>query len=192
MITKGECYLIIGYRHCWWQTTKSPTMVNNSDTVQKIVIQIELVGFYAAESYHLVTVATWSLKRQWIKVTSDVIEKEGKIKSHTQHMNTEHTQFIVRPFGNWLNGKAHDTADTVLHARCTNAGCQVIWATEFWMLIPNICGSSVWNLLHITLLVPRILSWLLHLWRICGPLCYTAHLLWNAAMLSNTSKTSEN
>jgi len=50
-------------------------MANNSDTVQKIVIQIELVRFYAAESYDLVTVATWSLERQWIKVTSDVIEE---------------------------------------------------------------------------------------------------------------------
>jgi len=63
-------------------------MANNPDTVQKIVVQIELVGFYAAESYDLVTIATWSLKRQWIKVTSDVIEEEGKIKSNTQHMNT--------------------------------------------------------------------------------------------------------
>jgi len=60
------------------------------------------------------------------------------------------------------------------------------------MVIPNICGSSVWNLLHITLLVPRILRWLLHILRICGPLYYTTHLLCNAAMLSNTSKTSEN
>jgi hypothetical protein len=70
-------------------------MTNNSDTVQKILIQIELVRFYAAESYDLVTVATRSLKRQWIKVTSDAIEEEGKIKSHTQHTNTEYTQFIV-------------------------------------------------------------------------------------------------
>jgi hypothetical protein len=88
VIAQGECYLIIGYWLCWWQTTKSPIMANNSDTVQKIVIQIELVGFYAAESYDLVTVATWSLKRQWINVTSDVREEERKIKSHTQHMNT--------------------------------------------------------------------------------------------------------
>jgi hypothetical protein len=69
-------------------------MLNNSDTVQKVVIQIELVRFYAIESYDLVTIATWSLKRQWIKVTSDVIEEERKIKSNTQHMNTEHTQSI--------------------------------------------------------------------------------------------------
>jgi hypothetical protein len=54
-------------------------MTNNSDTVQKVVIQVELVRFYATESYDLVTTATWSLKRQWINITSDVIKKQGKI-----------------------------------------------------------------------------------------------------------------
>ena len=34
---------------------------------------------------------------------------------------------------------------------------------QFFMVAPNIYGPSVWNLLHGTLLVPRILRWLLRL-----------------------------
>jgi len=30
--------------------------------------------------------------------------------------------------------------------------------TEFFMVLPNICESSVWNLLHVTLLVHNILK----------------------------------
>ena len=50
----------------------------------------------------------------------------------------------------------------------TNTGSQVAQATKFGLVMPNIYGSSVWNLLHITLLVPRILRWLLGFWKICG------------------------
>jgi hypothetical protein len=39
-------------------------------------------------------------------------------------------------------------------------------ATKFVTVAPNICGPSVWNLLHVTLLAPRILKWLLHFWKI--------------------------
>jgi len=45
-------------------------------------------------------------------------------------------------------------------------------ATRFCVVAPNICGSSVWNLLHITVLVPRILSWLPDFWKICALLHY--------------------
>jgi hypothetical protein len=36
--------------------------------------------------------------------------------------------------------------------------------------LAHICGSSVWNSLHITHLGPRILRWLLDFWIICAPL----------------------
>lgn len=32
----------------------------------------------------------------------------------------------------------------------------------------NICGSSVWNLLRVTLLAPRIIRWFLDFWKICA------------------------
>jgi hypothetical protein len=40
-------------------------------------------------------------------------------------------------------------------------GHQVAEATKFCTVAPNICGSSARNLLHVTLLTPRILRWLL-------------------------------
>jgi hypothetical protein len=42
--------------------------------------------------------------------------------------------------------------------------------TKFYTAAPNICGSSVWNLLHATLPEPRILRWLLNFWKVCAPL----------------------
>jgi hypothetical protein len=33
---------------------------------------------------------------------------------------------------------------------------------NFLLCAPNICGSSVWNFLHVTLLAPRIWWWPLH------------------------------
>jgi hypothetical protein len=40
---------------------------------------------------------------------------------------------------------------------------------HFFMVAPNICGSLILNLLHITFLDPRILKWLLDILRICAP-----------------------
>jgi len=37
-------------------------------------------------------------------------------------------------------------------------------ATTFYMVAPNICGSSLWNLLG-----PRILKWLWNFWKLCAP-----------------------
>jgi len=52
----------------------------------------------------------------------------------------------------------------------TNPGGQVAMATEFCTVGSNICGCPVRNLLHVTLLVPRILRWFLDFWEICGSL----------------------
>ena len=48
-----------------------------------------------------------------------------------------------------------------------NPGRQVVRATEFCAMVPKICGSSVCNVHHITLLAPRILSWLQDVMKIC-------------------------
>jgi hypothetical protein len=42
----------------------------------------------------------------------------------------------------------------------------IIVVTKFCVGAPNICGSSVWSLLHVNL-TPRILRWPLDLWKIC-------------------------
>ena len=41
------------------------------------------------------------------------------------------------------------------------AGVHKLRATKFITVAPNACGYSVWNLLHVTLLAPRIFRWLL-------------------------------
>jgi len=38
------------------------------------------------------------------------------------------------------------------------------------MVTPNICGPSVWTLLYVTLVTPRILRWLLDVFKICASL----------------------
>jgi len=35
---------------------------------------------------------------------------------------------------------------------CTIPGCEVAVVTNFCTVAPNLCGSSVWNLCHVTLL----------------------------------------
>ena len=58
-----------------------------------------------------------------------------------------------------------------LYAQCTVRGGQIAWATELCMptLAPNICGSSEWNLSHITLLAPENLDRLIDFFgKICA------------------------
>jgi hypothetical protein len=52
---------------------------------------------------------------------------------------------------------------------CINPAKQVTWPNKFCVVAPNICGSSVWKLLYVTHLVPRIFRWHLDLWKICAP-----------------------
>jgi hypothetical protein len=52
---------------------------------------------------------------------------------------------------------------------CTNSGHQVAVVTECCMAAPNFFGFSVRNLLHVTLLAPRILRQLKEFWKICAP-----------------------
>jgi len=51
--------------------------------------------------------------------------------------------------------------------RGTNSGREVTLETTFCTVTSKICGSAVWNWLHVTLLVPRVLRWPLDFWKIC-------------------------
>jgi hypothetical protein len=60
----------------------------------------------------------------------------------------------------------------VLHETKSSTGLhksQVTMVTKFCVVAHNICGSSVWNLLHVILLAPRILRRLLDFWKIVHP-----------------------
>ena len=65
---------------------------------------------------------------------------------------------------------------------CANPGLQVARVTKFCTVAPSICGCSVWNLLHVTLLATRILKWLLDFWEVVHPrlslLAVGPDLLW--------------
>lgn len=50
----------------------------------------------------------------------------------------------------------------------TNARHQVFQVIKFYIVVPNVCQYSEWNLLYVTLLAPRILKQLLKFWKICG------------------------
>jgi len=53
---------------------------------------------------------------------------------------------------------------------CTNPRRQVSRATKFCSETLNICGPSVWDLLHDTILAPKILRRILNFWKIFVPL----------------------
>lgn len=59
---------------------------------------------------------------------------------------------------------------------CTNPRHQLTMATKFFKIAPNICGSSVWNLLCVTILAPKIWRCLQGFWKICVPLLLTFFL----------------
>lgn len=51
---------------------------------------------------------------------------------------------------------------------CGNSGLQSTWVAKFWTVVRNICGSSVGNLLYITVLAAGIFLWLVDFWKICA------------------------
>jgi hypothetical protein len=58
----------------------------------------------------------------------------------------------------------------LLGQELTNSSRQVARATTFFTMAPNIYGSSVWNLLHVTLLASRNFKWHLEFSIIHAPL----------------------
>jgi hypothetical protein len=48
---------------------------------------------------------------------------------------------------------------------CANPGRQVAHPNEFYKMAPNFCESLVWDLLHATVLAPRILRSILDFWK---------------------------
>ena len=53
---------------------------------------------------------------------------------------------------------------------CTNSEHQVSRATKYITMVTNICGSSVWRYIQVTLLVPKTLKWLVDLQNMCASL----------------------
>ena len=64
---------------------------------------------------------------------------------------------------------SHRAGVYILYQWWTNPGCKVTKVTKFCIMARNIHGSSIWNLLCVTLLAPTILQWFLDFWKICAP-----------------------
>lgn len=61
----------------------------------------------------------------------------------------------------------------VCHYRDTERqGARSPWRVKSCTVAPDICGSSVWKLLHVVLLAPRILRCFLDIWKTCASQCY--------------------
>jgi len=52
-----------------------------------------------------------------------------------------------------------------------NPGCQVLWATKSCTVMPTIYGFS--GMEHVILLAPRVLKWVLDIWKMCAPLYHS-------------------
>jgi len=70
----------------------------------------------------------------------------------------------------------HYTQQDVSNQRCANPGCYVILSSKICMMVPNICGSFVWNSFGVNLLAPIIFMVLLDLTKICAT-CLKPHTL---------------
>lgn len=57
-------------------------------------------------------------------------------------------------------------------SRGAQSWCQVTVVTNFYMVLPNSCGSSVWNLLQVSLPTPKILKLLLDFCKICSSMLW--------------------
>jgi hypothetical protein len=58
------------------------------------------------------------------------------------------------------------TKSDLLLQRCT----QVAMAIKFRTVASDICGHSMWNLLQVTFMAPRIFRCLLNFWKVRAPL----------------------
>lgn len=77
------------------------------------------------------------------------------------------------------------TQRDVSNRRCTNPECYFILSSKICVMVPNICGSFVWNFFYITFLAPIILMELLDLTKICGTLPKTMY----TKIISHVNKT---
>ena len=73
------------------------------------------------------------------------------------------------PFIDWARTYAHITPVVHKSWASSRAGSYMCFTVT-----PNISRSLVWQSLHVIILAPRILKWLLHLWNLCIPLHYTS------------------
>jgi len=68
---------------------------------------------------------------------------------------TGETEPIVFRMPLFRSSAVHELLTIPFTQGWTNHGCLVAMATKFCIMVSNIYGSSVWNLLHVTFLTSR-------------------------------------
>ena len=78
---------------------------------------------------------------------------------------------VISPLHMYLHLEQKDNLSSFLPLlqKCTIPGYYIPWGTKFCMMASNIYGSWVQNLLHVTILAPRIFRWHPDFWKICAP-----------------------
>ena len=84
-------------------------------------------------------------------------------------MNIKCSPAFIEPEGS-LPVHRNPPLDLVLSQECANPKHHVSQVTKFCMVVPNIFGSSIQNLLHVTAVTPIILQWLVDVWKMCAAL----------------------
>jgi hypothetical protein len=82
--------------------------------------------------------------------------RERETTSSERVINMWHIKLLNHKYGYFQSCPVSESYYAVDQG-CTNNGCQVGEETKFCMMTLNICGSSGWNLLHVTFLAPRVL-----------------------------------
>jgi hypothetical protein len=106
------------------------------------------------------------------RVFSDNCQLSLPVSSLTVDHSSDYPHMACSGGREEMHNKLSDKTRT-LYSRgaqipCTKSPGQL----SFFSVAPNICGSSVCNLLHITLLASTISQQLLEFWNIFGPLLY--------------------
>jgi hypothetical protein len=91
-------------------------------------------------------------------------EITGYFDTHMKPLN-----ILCGKMQSFSNVEEVDNYCYALEQRCTNPR-YITMATTFSTVARNICGSSVWNVHHVSLLALRICRWLLRVLEICAPL----------------------
>jgi len=142
LVRETEVQLLIKRYHCRWYFNKIWCRFYSCASGQELV----------AESFHHNEESACSVQEGEFLV--GLKDSYLLLKSVQCHIFVHHCIILQKAFVQGYVNPRHHVAP----------------ATKLCVVMPNMCGSSVCNLLHVTFLVPKSLRWLQHFWKICGPL----------------------
>jgi len=91
------------------------------------------------------------------------VKSTATLSNNANHFTTRNIKMNPKMYHN------PERLDNSIQKGCINPRHQVSWVTKFCEGATNVCGSSPWNMLNVSLLAPKILKWLLDFWKLCAP-----------------------